>query len=111
MMKIITKQQIEQFQAVDKEYRDVMGKREKLFEQLFPPGTIVYWLHHGHLQSGHVTRPIAFGNYLDLQVENDKTGKIVRITAYDISWEHMKTQEEVFNELVEGLDHEMRKMQ
>ena len=108
---IISQQQIEKFQSLDQEFKALIAKRANLFNELFSPGTFVYWFHHGHIQTGKVTYCRCYNDFLDMMVENDKTGRIVKVTAYEISWEHMKSQAESFNELVDGLDYEMQQMQ
>lgn len=105
---IISNDQIQAFKDLDEEYQTLQDQRADLFDELFKPGTTVYWWHQGnhegHIQHGTVISCRNYNDFLDMRVENSKTGRVVSVTLFDISWPHMKAQADELEKLVKDLD-------
>lgn len=69
---------------IEQAYRakqDAMEAMEALLQRLFPIGAAVEWKKGGHLQHGRVLGHRYFDG---LFVQNERTGKQLGISAYDI---------------------------
>lgn len=88
-MNILNKEAIENIQLAEVDFKASANEYEFMLRKLLQPGVVLRWRTRGYVQRGIVVLFTGNAHYPDVRVENEKTGKVVRIDVRDVDWDLM----------------------